>query len=299
MTDSAPRRSPVTRPDAEQWDVASRITGRTYRIYVAKPAQTQTPPPQGYPVVYMTDGDLSFHTAADAVTMLSAGYEARPAMVVGIGYGKGLDAATRTRFCDLTPTPPTPAMVAAIDSAPSMKGATYGEAEGFHHFLVEELRPQIDATYNTDANDNILWGDSLGGLFGLHVLFNHPEAYRTYLIGSPSIVWSDHAILQDEAKLTAPVAAGTVAPRVLLTAGGLEENLADDTPLPPGVTREQMQASLTAAGMITNVVALAGRLAALEGPKGCEVKTVVFDGETHISVLSACINRGLRFALKP
>ena len=36
----APVRSPVVRADAEQWDMRSTITGRTYRIYVAKPDAT-------------------------------------------------------------------------------------------------------------------------------------------------------------------------------------------------------------------------------------------------------------------
>src|SRR3546814_9201572 len=56
--------------------------------------------------------------------------------------------------------------------------------------MTEELRPLVDATYATDGRNNILWGDSFGGLFALHVLFNHPAAYQTYLVGSPSINWS-------------------------------------------------------------------------------------------------------------
>src|SRR3546814_15120004 len=79
--------------------------------------------------------------------------------------------------------------------------------------MTEELRPLVDATYATDGRNNILWGDSFGGLFALHVLFNHPAAYQTYLVGSPSINWSGGAILEDEINLAAQVAAGEVAPR--------------------------------------------------------------------------------------
>jgi predicted alpha/beta superfamily hydrolase len=180
-----------------------------------------------------------------------------------------------------------------------MGGAKYGEAEGFYRFLTEELRPQIEARYKTDRSDNVLWGHSLGGLFALHVLFNHPDAFGTYLVGSPSIIWNDHAILKDEPKFAASLASGKVAPRVLLTVGELEGKVADDAKLPAGMTREQMQAALDADGEVTAVNALSGQLKALKGPAGYRVETVVFDGETHVSVLSAIINRGLRFALKP
>ena len=295
MNNEMPARSPVARADAEQWDMTSRFTGRTYRIYVSKPVATLPAPAEGYPVVYLNDGDFAFHTAADALSMQSVGLEAKPAYVVGIGYGKDWQTVARTRFADLTPFPPDPATLAALESSPLSKGAIHGEAEGFHRFMTEELRPQIEAAYPVDRSNAILWGDSLGGLFALYVLFNHPEAYRTYLVGSPSIIWNNRAILQDEPKLAAPMAAGMVAPRVLFTVGEFEEKLADHVKLYPGMTREQMQATLTATGMITNAVALADRLRTL----GCEAEAVVFEGETHLSIIPAAISRGLRFALKP
>jgi predicted alpha/beta superfamily hydrolase len=297
MPVSAPNRSPVTCADTEQWDVTSSITGRTYRIYVARPADTGPPPPEGYPVVYLNDADFFFHTAAEALTVQSIGLEIRAAYIVGIGYGKDWKTASRTRCADLLPSPPDAATRAALDAAPLTKGATYGEAEVFHRFMTEELRRQIEATYPVDRNDTILWGDSFGGLFALHVLFNHPEAYRTYLVGSPSIIWNDRAILKDEANLTAPVAAGTVAPRVLFTAGEYEEALAEHVKMPPGVAREQMQAMLTATGMIANAVGVAERLKALDAPTALDVETVIFAGETHLSVIPSAISRGLRFAL--
>jgi predicted alpha/beta superfamily hydrolase len=293
MSNEMPAKSPLVRSDSQQWDMTSRITGRTYRIYVAKPVSTVPPPPEGYPVIYLNDGDFAFHTAADALLMQSVGLEAKPAYVVGIGYGKDWQTASRTRCADLTPCPPDPVTLAALEASPLTKGAVYGEAEAFHRFMTEELRPQIEAAYSVDRNDTILWGDSFGGLFALYVLFNHPEAYRTYLVGSPSIIWNDKAILKDEAKLAAPLAAGKAAPRVLFTVGEFEEKLADHVKLYPGVTREQMQAMLTATGMITNALALADRLKTL----GCEVEAVVFPGETHLSVIPAAITRGLRFAL--
>jgi hypothetical protein len=60
-----------------------------------------------------------------------------------------------------------------------------------------------------------------------------------------------------------------------------------------------MQAMQKQVGMVTKVLALAARLKALKAPAGYKVQTVVFDGETHVSVMPAVISRGLRFALTP
>lgn len=295
---ATPVRLPVERANCEQWDMTSESTGRTYRIYVAKPEWAGDPPPEGFPVIYLNDADFIFHTFADTLLMQAVGLELKPAYLVGIGYGKDWAYASRARCADLLPTQPDAATLAGLEASPITQGAIYGDAENFHRFMIEELRPLIDATYATDRRNNILWGDSFGGLFALHVLFNHPAAYQTYLVGSPSINWSGGAILDDEIKLAAPVAAGEVAPRVLFTLGELEEKLAEHVPVHPGVTREQMQEMLTSFAMVTNALALADRLRALEAPAPCEVEAIVFENETHLSVFPAAISRGLRFALR-
>jgi predicted alpha/beta superfamily hydrolase len=290
-------RSPLVRSDAEQWDMTSKFTGRTYRILVAKPPAAAPAPQGGYPVVYLNDGDFDFHTAADALVLQSIGLEIKPAYLVGIGYGKDWQTASRTRMADLLPSPPDPAIRAAFDASPLTKGATYAEAELFHRFLTEELRPQIEASYPIDRNDSILWGHSFGGLFALHILFNHPGAYRTYLVNSPSINWNNGAILKDEARLRAVLSDRKGPLNVLLTAGEFEEKLADHVKMRPGTTREKAQEALTAFGMITNARALAERLKTLNMPAGSKIEAMIFDGETHLSVVPAAISRGLRFAL--
>jgi predicted alpha/beta superfamily hydrolase len=295
--DGKPTTSPVVRPDAEQFDMTSRMTGRSYRIFVAKPSGTKPAPAGGYPVIYLNDGDFEFHTAADALMMQSIALELAPAYIVGIGYGKGWEHASRTRCADLTPSQPDPATLAGLEASPLTKGATYGEAERYHRFMTEELRPLIEANHPVSHSDRTLWGHSFGGLFALHVLFNHPEAYRTYLVNSPSINWGSGAILKDESRLVAQLQAGKVAPRVLLTAGEYEETLADHVKLYPGVTREQMQAALKAFAMVTNTRGLAERLRAIKAPTGTQIEAMIFDGETHLSAILPAMSRGLRFAL--
>ena len=99
--------------------------------------------------------------------------------------------------------------------------------------------------------------------------------------------------------MAASITSGKTMPRVLLTAGGLEESADNNPTLPPGMAREDLEEMLKTASVIQNIKALAGRLEAMNGSAGSEVETFVFDGETHISVMAPMFSRGLRFALKP
>jgi len=51
-------------------------------------------------------------------------------------------------------------------------------------FLKEELIPFVDNNYRTNAY-RILYGHSVGGLFTMYTLFNHPDLFTAYLAGSP------------------------------------------------------------------------------------------------------------------
>jgi hypothetical protein len=104
-------------------------------------------------------------------------------------------------------------------------------------------------------------------------------------------------VLEGEAGFTQKVVSGVVAPRVLITVGGLEQTPA---PVPPGIGLKQEDADLMTrnARMVDNAVELGARLAALKGAPGYEVKTVVFADETHGSVEQAAVSRGVNFAAK-
>ena len=81
-----------------------------------------------------------------------------------------------------------------------------------------------------DSSRDILFGHSLGGLFALHVLFTHPEAFKTYLVLSPSIWFNNRVVLSHEAEFAASVKSGKTYPRVFVAVGGEEETL------PPVIT---------------------------------------------------------------
>ena len=287
--------SPATLPGAVQFDMASKITGRTYRIYVAKPLLP--PPKAGYPAVYVLDADTAFPTAASQMTMGQLG-GLRPGLIVGVAYPNAGPLETlKLRNRDLTPSQPN-ASTRAIAQAGAGGGGDYGDAVRFHRFLVEELRPAIETAYPTDPADRTLIGYSLGGLFALHVLFRHPGEFRTVVAGSPSIWWNDREVLADEAAFADAVRSGVAAPRVLITSDGLEQSPAGFVLPPSGPQREQGLQAIAAARMVDNARDLAARLNALKGGPTYVVRYTLFDGETHETGIPAATSRAIGFALE-
>lgn len=290
---SLPTATPAMLPLTVQFDLASKITGRTYRIYVSRPV---TPPPKaGYPVLYVLDADMAFPTAAGQVMLGSMSGRA-PALVVGVGYPNTL-ATMVLRGRDLTPTRPDAASLAT--GGPTAKADDYGGADDFHRFMIEELRPVIAATNAVDAANQALMGYSLGGLFTLHVLFHHPDAYRTFVAGSPSIWWNGRDVLKGEAAFSDAVRAGKAAPRLLITSDAWEQ--AEESPDVPasGKGRADALARMNAARMVDNARELAARLKAVKGAAGYEVRYALFPEETHQTGIPASTSRGVAFVVHP
>jgi pimeloyl-ACP methyl ester carboxylesterase len=139
-------------------------------------------------------------------------------------------------------------------------------------------------------------GHSLGGLAVLRILFTRPAMFRTFVASSPSIWWSDQAILAGEQAFREKVEAGEVSPRLLIDVGGREQT-PDSGALRHFKTMAEAQASADFCGMVENARALGQRLGSLKSGHGYVAETVVFTDEGHVSVLPAAISRGLQFAL--
>jgi len=287
------KRELVTLPRASRFDLKSKHSKRTYRISVFEPL---TPPPAaGYPVVTVTDAGLTFPIAA--TMSMAAAMDGAGALVVGVGYPTRDPAEPmRLRLRDLTP--PTPlSRIHRMPGQPAPKAADYGGADAFRRFLIEELRPLIAAEYKVDPARQTLYGHSLGGLFTLGVLFEHPEAFQTYVASSPSIWWNRRALLRLAPAFEKRVTRGEVAARVLVMIGALEQS--PPAILPPGVTAAQMRKLGRIARMVDNARELGERLAALKGVDGYVARFAEFADEDHMSVVPASLSRALRFALRP
>ena len=78
-----------------------------------------------------------------------------------------------------------------------------GRLRQYGSFLVNELKPFIDARYRTltDADSTGLGGSSLGGLATIVLGFWFPHVFRRLAVMSPSIWWDDCAIYKMVEKL--------------------------------------------------------------------------------------------------
>jgi predicted alpha/beta superfamily hydrolase len=284
--------APVTLFGASQFDLASKISGRTYRISVYKPL---TPaPPSGYPVVFVTDGNGMFPLAAAQMALM--GLAGKGAVVVGIGYpSDDFMKPMMLRYRDLTPVTEDKTLFST--QPPLAEADQGGGSDLFYRFIAEELRPAVSASYPLDAHHQTLYGHSLGGLFVLGVLFKHPESFNNYVASSPSIWWDSKSVLKDESGFLAKARSAKHPVRVLICVGAKEQDPYSQAP-PGNMLLSEVNKKIAEARMVDNARDLAHRLAQAGAKSGFVVRFQDFSAEDHLSVVPASISRALGFALE-
>jgi predicted alpha/beta superfamily hydrolase len=278
--------------------------GLTYRIIVAPPAGPA--PAAGYPVIYIVDGNAWTMLASEVIrTNLDFGTRAKvePAVVVGVGYpiDSAFDLTRRTT--DLT----TPSAVAS-----DLKWGRVGGYEAMIRFIQERVKPDIEKRFRIDKGRQTLAGHSLGGLFTLRTLMNHPDWYQNYLALSPSIWWNDAALLKEAAALDAssPQRKARVylgigqleqyyTPQFLKeTEAGLRARAAADPATLGGKSVEAIMSEIEKGASKAKMVDNARQMAKILHEKGMDVKFDAFPEEDHFSVLASEFARAVPFALR-
>ncbi len=253
------------------FEFVARANGTRYFVRVAVP--TSPPPPQGFPILYVLDGDAYFAGYSDAarISDLYGGPNA-PAIVVGIGYAGGAKAAIDGRRRDFGSSALTSAGTPV--EAKSARGS-----DAFLEVLRSELNPLVSRRAKVDPNRRVLIGHSLGGLFAVHVLLTDPGAFSTYVVLSPSIWSDDGAVLRELPGFEDHLSQLKTEPSVFIGVGGGEEKpMADDH------------------RMVSNAKELVLQLRRRMRPS-TRIDFHVFDGEPHSMMAWAAIGYVLRFAL--
>lgn len=243
--------APVVLPHTEQRDIHSHHTGHDYRIFVSVPQRPA--PPDGYPVIYVLDGNALFPilaVQADARETRPDSASRGSVVVVGIGYPGDALYDPNKRARDYTP-PPLPGDASTAADPPN------GGADKFLSFVQSELKPLIEARYRIDPHRQTLFGHSYGGLFTLYTLINQPNAFQQYVAASPSIWWNHRQLLRQREHLLSSTE--RLEPtRVWLTVGGAEKPA---TSTSPATEHERRRAERR---MRTNLLAFSERLAPLD-----------------------------------
>jgi predicted alpha/beta superfamily hydrolase len=210
---------PVPVPAPLEWPAAHtpapRATGRVEsfqpmpsrhvaarRIDVWLPPSYAAEPTRRYPVLYMHDGQNLFDPGLSyggvdwdidgVMTREAAAGRVREAIVVGVWN-------TPARFAEYMPAKPVP----PGQIATGVPGFNTGRAEdlqsdAYLRFLVEELKPRVDARYRTlpGRDDTAVMGSSMGGLISLYALAEYPEVFGA--AGGVSTHWpaGDGAVVE-------------------------------------------------------------------------------------------------------
>lgn len=177
-------------------------------VQVWLPPGYDSEPQRRYPVLYLHDGQNVFdHLAAGAewqvdetAQRLVLAGAVRPLIIVAV-------SSTGARTRDYTPVP------MRLGEA----GVQGGGAADYGRYLVQELKPLIDARLRTQPgrDSTAVGGSSLGGLVSMWLVLNHGDVFGAALVVSPSTWWAQGSIVSDVQ--AAP--ASTPTPRLWVDAG--------------------------------------------------------------------------------
>ncbi|MBV9610865.1 MAG: alpha/beta hydrolase [Acidobacteriaceae bacterium] len=162
-------------------------------VIVYLPPEYNSEADQRYPVLYLHDGQNLFDAATafagnewgldELAEELIQNGEIQPLIIVGI-YNAGV------------------ARLSEYTHVRDRRGRG-GRARAYAKFIVEDLKPFIDAEYRTlpDVANTGLGGSSLGGLITLYLGLHFPQIFGKLVVMSPSVWWANRAILREVRKL--------------------------------------------------------------------------------------------------
>jgi predicted alpha/beta superfamily hydrolase len=154
-----------------------------------------------------------------------------------------------------------------------------GGGEAFLKFIRDELKPFIDAEYRTNSDESTYVGISSGGFFGLYVLLTQHELFNRYVIGSPTLYRNNKAIFDLEREYANQH--DDLPASVFLSVGQLEE------------TEEPFELIDPSHQYVSNFKELV-EILKNRNYQNFNLKSHIFENETHISVIPATYSRGLR-----
>ena len=154
---------------------------RERRIWVYLPPDYSTSPDRYYPVMYMQDGQNLF----DVLSAFAGEWEVDESLNTLFENGDdgiiiiGIDNGGINRINEYSPW-----------ENPNFGG---GEGDEYVQFLVETLKPYVDANYRVlEGPENTgIMGSSMGGLISMYAAIKHQDVFGKAGIFSPSFWFSD------------------------------------------------------------------------------------------------------------
>jgi len=193
VSSSSAREVQTNTQTRQSFILKSKYTAQDYLIQISIPDRAA--PVEGFPVLYVLDGNAAFESAANIAKSVGAGANRlglSPVVIVAVGYPDQNTFDVQKRALDYTPK----------TSAEFQAQAKYqyGGADQFIQFLDKELKPTISSRIKVNAQQQSLFGHSFGGLFALHTFFSKPQTFQRYIAASPSLWFDNYALLNRQAE---------------------------------------------------------------------------------------------------
>jgi len=164
--------SPYHMPETHVVPIRDSKADRPYELYIKLPKGYEKNKDQTYPVIYITDGNWQMDMLSGSAKHLMP-----KAILVGISWQT--DYVHKwgehvSRFRDYTFV--------------KDKDAPVETGEAAHHlsFIQDDVFNYIESTYRADPRERTYFGYSTGGAFGAYIIFEKPEVFKNYILGSPA-----------------------------------------------------------------------------------------------------------------
>ncbi len=260
----------------EEYQLKSKISNKTYELFVSLPKYYSKTDTIKYPVLYLLDGNYTFPIAHSTRQLLDFAGSLEDLIIVGIGYKweKSYEPWFTGRWNDLTPSADKKSDTSGSFLAMlklKTGSLTSGGAEQFMSLIKNEIIPFVGKNYKVNG-DNGIEGHSFGGLFATYCLLQEPQLFNRYGINSPSLWWDNEKLFQMEKSFAEKNK--KLNAQVFMTVGNKEGE-----------------------SMLTPITAFADSLKT-HNYSGLILTTQIFEDEGHFSVVPASISRTLRTLYK-
>ena len=260
--------------------ISSKITGQDYEVRIYLPNSYSNHLGQNYPVVYVMDGNLFGEMVSGIVRVMAFSAKYPEVIVTSVGYplllnNEGFKKFITLRGLEFTPSP-DPEFEEEHQKWLGIEDFRTGNARLFLKFLLDELAPVIETEYRARPDDRTLLGHSASGLFTLYAMFDQPEAFQRYIVGSPPLRYGNGLMFRVEGNYAAEHNA--LSARLFLGIGSEEELL-----------QPKLDAMVSVSAFYQFSATLKSR-----NYEGLHFENKVFEGFDHLSVPAALFSAGLR-----
>jgi len=269
---NAQDKKPYSISGTETYVIHSKVNQREYNLAVSVPNNYDKA--KKYPVYYLLDGYYAFPIIALSNKLLGpwrVGNKIEEVIVVSItGKEKSFNEWLWERWPDYTFNSSVKYDTTFTKSWESPKPLISGKGDAFLQVIRKEIIPLIEKNYSTNQERGIS-GHSLSGQFVANLLFKANDIFSKFGINSPFLLlYNDNEIRRTE--LAYSNTHTSLKAKIFLSYGGLEK---------PEEIKDLYEFE-----------------ALLKKYQGVETKLVIFEDETHTSVIPSMITRSLNYLYK-